>query len=313
MSYFSILIPVYNQVGKMDRCIESVKAQTFTDFEVIMVDDGSTDGSYEMLREFEASDDRFHAVRYEENGSLIKARYTGMERASGEVVLFLDSDDYLLDVALERIHDRFEETDPDIVCFGFVTEPDGEKVAPVHIDDIIEAIHKKTIYPTIWKNAYKRTVTDRLVETTKPFYCNMGEDVYFSHVLFTFGKKIDYVDDILYYYQRDTGMSSPTGVPEFNPSRFRKYITDATQAATHTVDFIEKYNPEKSETTKKAVSNMSKFVLMQHFMFEKDYRIIVQYIMELKNMGCEELFDYACNISLKRKVYFDSMNELEDQ
>ena len=310
MSFFSILIPVYNQVGKMDQCIESVKNQTFGDFEVIMVDDGSTDNSYQMLKEIEASDERFRAVRYEENGSLIKARYTGMQEASGDVVLFLDSDDYLLDVALERIHDKFMESDPDIVCFGFITEPDGEKVPPVHLSDTIEAIHKKTIYPTIWKNAYKRFVTDKLVETTKPFYCNMGEDVYFSHVLFTFGKTIDYVDDILYYYQRDTGMSSPRGVPEFNLSRFRKYIKDATEAATHTVDFIEKYNPEKLETTEKAVSNMSKFVLTQHFMLEKDYRIMVQYIMELKNMGQEELFDYACNVSLKKKVFFDTLQEL---
>ena len=311
MSYFSILIPVYNQVGKMDRCIESVKNQTFKDFEVIMVDDGSTDDSYKMLQEFEASDDRFHAVRYEENGSLIKARYTGMEHARGDVIMFLDSDDYLLDTALEKIHDKFEQSDPDIVCFGFVTEPEGMKVPPLHTDDIIECIHKKTIFPTIWKNAYKKFVTDRLLETTEPFYCNMGEDVYFSHVLFTFGKKIDYVDDILYYYQRDTGMSSASATPEFSLPRFRKYLKDTYEAASHIVSFIEKYNPDKLETTKKATSNMNRFVLTQHFIRESDYRKIVQYIMEIKNLGYEELFDYACNSSIKKKVLYDLMEDLD--
>ena len=302
----SVIVPIYNSERYLKRCIDSLISQTLTEMEFILINDGSTDSSDSIISEF--NDSRIKYFKRSNHG-IGATRNFGIDHASGEFIGFLDSDDYLLDTALEKIHDKFEQSDPDIVCFGFVTEPEGMKVPPLHTDDIIECIHKKTIFPTIWKNAYKRFVTDKLLETTEPFYCNMGEDVYFSHVLFTFGKKIDYVDDILYYYQRDTGMSSASATPEF--SLPRKYLKDTYEAASHIVSFIEKYNPDKLETTKKATSNMNRFVLTQHFIRESDYRKIIQYIMEIKNLGYEELFDYACNSSIKKKVLYDLMEDLD--
>ena len=64
--YFSILVPVYNMAGKMDICLDSIKAQTFTDYEVVFVDDGSTDGSYDMLCGFAKEDARYRVYRHDQ-------------------------------------------------------------------------------------------------------------------------------------------------------------------------------------------------------------------------------------------------------
>ena len=99
--FFSILVPVFNMESRMDDCIASIKAQTFTDYEVILVDDGSKDGSYEMLLGFAKEDSRYSAFRHEGNRSLLCARYTGMANARGRYILFLDSDDTIVPDTLE--------------------------------------------------------------------------------------------------------------------------------------------------------------------------------------------------------------------
>ena len=104
MAFFSVLIPVYNQVGKMQECIDSLNAQSFTDLEIIMVDDGSTDDSYQMLLSFAGKDPRIKVFRHEKNSSLVGARYTGMQHASGEYVFFLDSDDSITADAFEILN-----------------------------------------------------------------------------------------------------------------------------------------------------------------------------------------------------------------
>ncbi len=305
MSYFSILIPAYNQVGKMDRCIESVLNQTFGDYEVIMVDDGSKDDTLNMLKGFEAKDPRFHAYHYDENGSLIKARYTGMQHAKGEVVVFLDSDDYLSENALEKLHDRFTSTDADIVRFGFVFEPEGRNILPIETDDVLQSIYDGKLAPAIWRNAYRRRVTDKAVESISPFYCNMGEDTFFSHVFFTFAEGVDSIDDVLYHYETETGMSASEAENTVNLPKFRKSIKDVTVSAEHTIEFIAKYAPQRNDEVKKAGMNMWVSVFVQFVANETDYRNFIEYIIEVKNMGLDELYDHLCNVTLKKKILYD--------
>ena len=183
-------------------------------------------------------------------------------------------------------------------------EPENTIIKPLRGVDVIDSIHDKKVYPPIWKCAYKGFITDKLVKTTKPFYCNMGEDVYFSHILFTFGSKIGYLDDVLYHYQRDTGMSSPDGAPDFDPGRFRRYLKDAVEASEHTIAFIREHNPQKLDATKEAMINIAEFVVLQHVFYEKDYKNVIRYISEIDRMGFEELYDHVCNVMLKKMILF---------
>ncbi len=101
---FSIIMPVYNCVSTVDRAIESVCAQTWKDFELIIVDDGSTDGSYEKCVYYEKMDSRIHVYK-NQHGGVSSARNRGIDESNGEIILFIDSDDFWESTLLENAGD----------------------------------------------------------------------------------------------------------------------------------------------------------------------------------------------------------------
>src|SRR5919106_2255865 len=102
MARLSVVIPVYNVEEFLEECLDSVLAQTFTDYEVVMVDDGSTDRSAEIAQRYVDRDERFRLVS-QPNGGLSAARNTGTADAHGELLVFLDSDDVLTENAYELL------------------------------------------------------------------------------------------------------------------------------------------------------------------------------------------------------------------
>ena len=112
----SVIIPVYNVEKYLRECLDSVLAQTYANFEVILVDDGSTDSSGAICDEYAARDDRFRVI-HKENGGLSVARNTGMADAKGEFVYFLDSDDLIEPDALESLISSIEHAKADFVFF----------------------------------------------------------------------------------------------------------------------------------------------------------------------------------------------------
>lgn len=112
---FSIVIPVYNVEKYLHDCLDSVLGQSFSDWEAIGVNDGSTDGSADILEEYAEKDHRFKVVS-QANGGLSAARNTGLKEAKGECVLFLDSDDWLEKNTLEVLSTNM--TDEDMLCFS---------------------------------------------------------------------------------------------------------------------------------------------------------------------------------------------------
>lgn len=118
MPKFSIIVPVYNVEKYLDECIQSVINQSFTDWELILVDDDSSDSSYETCCEYSKNDSRIIAI-HQENGGVSSARNTGIENANGEYVLFLDSDDFYNDLnALEILNNKMTESNADVLIFG---------------------------------------------------------------------------------------------------------------------------------------------------------------------------------------------------
>ena len=115
--FFSVVVPVYNVIKYLDRCIKSIVSQNFTDCEIIFVDDGSTDGSDKLCDSWAEKDSRIRVV-HKQNAGLGLARNTGIENAEGEYILFFDSDDYILPGLFEMLHDRIEETHAQAVFFG---------------------------------------------------------------------------------------------------------------------------------------------------------------------------------------------------
>src|SRR5438105_10130151 len=103
---FSVIVPCFRVQGFLRECMDSVLAQDFTDFEVIAVDDCSPDASGAILDEYAAADDRVQVLHLPEDVGLGLARNAGLEKVTGDYVLFLDSDDTLVPVALSALADR---------------------------------------------------------------------------------------------------------------------------------------------------------------------------------------------------------------
>ena len=121
MNRVSVIIPVYNSKETLKRCVDSVLAQTLSDVEIILVDDGSTDGSGRMCDDL-AGD--FHSVKvvHKENGGLVSARKAGLAVACGEYVGYVDSDDWILPEMYEKLYQFASEYDVDMVSSGYVYE-----------------------------------------------------------------------------------------------------------------------------------------------------------------------------------------------
>ena len=113
----SVIVPVYNVEKYLEECLDSLERQTLENIEVILVNDGSTDGSRQIAQEYMDRDARFRLID-RENGGLSAARNSGIENATGKYLYFLDSDDYLADTALERLFQRAEENSLDVLQFS---------------------------------------------------------------------------------------------------------------------------------------------------------------------------------------------------
>ena len=130
----SIIIPVYNVEEYLDRCLGSVLDQEFTSYEVILVDDGSTDSSPLICDRYSATDPRFRTL-HKPNGGVSSARNAGLELAKGEYVMFLDSDDALLPYALDDMMDVV--AGEDMVVAGYAAFMGGVPVKVVRPRDTV--------------------------------------------------------------------------------------------------------------------------------------------------------------------------------
>ena len=128
MAFFSVIIPVYNVAVYLEQCIDSVLAQNFSDYEVILVDDGSTDQSGSICDRY-AANKKHISVIHKKNGGLSSARNSGIRNAKGEYILFLDSDDYWNDIdALAKLYERInrhQKTEDVIMSLATLLFPDG--------------------------------------------------------------------------------------------------------------------------------------------------------------------------------------------
>jgi len=216
--FFSIIVPVYNTAFLLRRCLVSVLNQTFDDIEVIIVNDGSTDDSVSVIEEYRCIDDRIVVVNKERNESLLAARITGMDHATGNYILFVDSDDYVVENQCELLKSYIEIKPVDIIEFGYKRVPSEEVFVPERFegDSRVEAILRETINHTIWNKCYSRKLIGNARKNMELFYCNMSEDLYFSVLFQFYAKSYSQINDVLYFYAFDSGMTKPHSVSARN-------------------------------------------------------------------------------------------------
>lgn len=113
----SVVVPIYNVEKYLERCVSSIAAQTYTNLEIILVDDGSPDNCPQLCEQWVCRDSRIKVI-HKENAGLGMARNTGIENATGEYICFFDSDDYVDRNTIEQCYQVAKESDADMVCFG---------------------------------------------------------------------------------------------------------------------------------------------------------------------------------------------------
>ena len=166
----SIIVPVYNALEWLDACVSSVLNQTFQDFELILVDDGSTDGSENLCDRYAAEDGRIKVIHKANGYGAGEARNVGLSEAKGEFVTFLDSDDKMKPWMLERLYMMQKNEDYDLVIGGYVFLQEKDKFGPAFgLDDTVIIGNEKALdyfiryypdgllgYP--WNKLYRRQI-----------------------------------------------------------------------------------------------------------------------------------------------------------
>ena len=290
--YFSILVPVYNMAGKMDICLDSIKAQTFTDYEVVFVDDGSTDGSYDMLCGFAKEDARYRVYRHDQNRSLLAARYTGMEHAEGRYFVYLDSDDYIDADMLEVLHGVLEENPVDIVRIGMQVDLIGYKRTPYHSVDPLAAFLGGKEPPSAVLNVVSAEVGKKAVSLITPRYCNSGEDTFMSGTLYSLAKTFTFVDRAFYHYTIDGGMSREK--QSLNMAKLNKVMESLDNVSEGLEEFLKVHNPSYVELARKGCETMYRYEICHFLLNAADERQLIDFLNRFQNERTMNVFDYGC-------------------
>ncbi|WP_413757493.1 CDP-glycerol glycerophosphotransferase family protein [Streptomyces sp. MMBL 11-3] len=220
MPRFSIVVPVYNVQGYLRTCLESVLGQSYGDFEVIVVDDRSPDGSPAIVDEFAARDERVVAVHLPVNGGIGPARNHGAKLARGEYLLFLDSDDSYTPGALRAIAERIDATArPDVVLFDYARthwhgavrrNRDAEVFAAPgpEVFTVAERPELLDLFTVVWNKAYH---LDFFREGGFAFPTGFYEDAVVVYQTLWTARTIALVDRVcVYYRQRRQGSAMRT-------------------------------------------------------------------------------------------------------
>lgn len=236
----SVIVPVYNVVEYLERCLDSIVTQTYKDLEIILIDDGSTDGSSELCDHYAKTYNQVHVI-HQENGGPSDARNAGLEIASGELISFVDADDFIH-------HNMYEIMCPllDILSVDFVEcelltinsdikIPDivGYTVETCGIEEmLIGSIQWKKHYSVLWNKVYRH---DKIkdIRFLKGRY---NEDEFFNNQYWPHVDRVGYVSVPLYFYrQRANSLSK-------QPITFNRL--DAIHSVVEKYYMVKKFYPK---------------------------------------------------------------------
>lgn len=248
MAEISMIVPVYQVEKYIAQCIESVINQTFQDFELILVDDGSKDTSGMICDTYAAKDDRIIVIHTENRGAA-SARNTGLDHASGNYITFLDGDDYIAANMLARLYEVIHLSEYDMVVSDFLNLlPEEKDNFIVHLQeqtvcgrDVLEHLKNERNYglwTIVWNKIYKREVLENLRFPAGKYF----EDEFFSNQLYLNSRKIHVIPDVLCYHRV---LASST----MNTQKTENYL-DLLDALRERLEIYWKYGYSEDEIYK---------------------------------------------------------------
>lgn len=208
MELVSVIVPIYNVEKYLEKCIESILNQTYKNLEIILVNDGSTDNSYDICLKYKEKDSRVIIVN-KSNGGLSSARNKGIECATGEYYLFVDSDDYISEYMIEKLLYSIHQYNADIVCCNYDFCDEKSNFIKKHTIDIFEnqIYNSKQANERLLYNKFYRCFAWNKMYNKKLFYGirypigQLYEDIYTTFSLINKAKKIVFIPESLYCYR----------------------------------------------------------------------------------------------------------------
>lgn len=195
----SVIIPVFNSESYLEKCVDSILSQTLIDIEVILIDDGSTDDSLQIIKQYVK---KYSNVKYKskKNEGQAIARNLGIEMATGEFICFVDSDDYIDNTMLEKLYENALKNNSDIVVCDYVEEYGNKQIEKKSLFVNAENLHKSYILSVAGpcSKIIKKEIF--MQNNIKFLENNIYEDLAIIPSLVLYTKKISYCEEILYHY-----------------------------------------------------------------------------------------------------------------
>lgn len=217
---FSIIVPIYNVEKYLKQCLDSILSQTYPNFELILVNDGSTDSCGEICEKYQAKDERIHII-HQENRGLLAARRVGIKAATGDYIIHVDSDDYVMDTLLEKLYNKISETECDLLLYAYSrADNEGNILKSVSFDELpvtdgyvareelIRAMLVETRYNNLWAKCAKKTIVDSDTDYSIYGRLMIMEDLFQSIPLIEKADKIGVIKEPLYIYRVVPGSMS---------------------------------------------------------------------------------------------------------
>lgn len=275
---FSVIVPVYNVERYLRQCIDSILAQTYRDFELILVDDGSQDSSGIICDEYAAKDSRITVI-HKKNQGHTSARRSGLNNSVGQFICFVDSDDQISDSLLQNVADIIWEFSSDVITFKWIrADMNGNPLseeAPVFNEGEIgkEEYFQKMLSSaslnSLCKKICRRTLFDLDEDYSDYYEIRNGEDLLQTLPIIYAANKFYYLDKALYIYR-------------MNP-----------KSITH------RYNKNEYKILNIVRPKLYQYMIKLGYDTNENRKIFFQYY--LKSL-CQKLFDYCINVSPDEKV-----------
>lgn len=267
MAEVSIIVPVYQVENYLHKCVDSILAQTFTDFELILVDDGSKDRSGQICDEYAEMDERVKVI-HKENSGPSDTRNRGIEQAAGNYFMFVDSDDYIAPTMVECLYQSILKENADIAACNFLYSFEDDRNQDFSTNIQWEVVSGAEIFynrkndrscgywTVVWNKLYKSKVFGKLRFRAGKYY----EDEFWANDIYQMDIKMVTIPECLYYYRQHGNNSMKTtnfkknlDILEALQERIDIYLMDETHAAQAYRVLI--YSLEYLEKSKRMITN----------------------------------------------------------
>lgn len=339
----TVIIPVYKVEQYLERCVESVLKQTYSNLEIILVDDGSPDNCPSICDEYAKKDDRIKVI-HKQNGGLSDARNVGIKNATGEYITLLDSDDYIHNEMIQILYDRLNADFSDLALCNYLCFDDNgndysyENSLPIQ-DEVLtatEAQHKlfgdfHWHYVIACAKLYKKELFDNFEYPIG----RLHEDLFTTHLIFEKCNKISTIKKPLYYYyQNENSITHVYNIKRLdaNDAYAERYQFFVNKGDYYCANYCLKFMVEKLEIAYNRLSKNEEalkiiclykekfdelykdFLSYKCEIFEKDnldlcYKDLGKYCRFNKRKKAKKKFVYNLKIFIYNLIHFRSKNE----